>query len=166
MVAVADRPITIGATFAPDMVRMVPVAADFAALPSLLRTEDLPAVTGWVVQRSVADGGLLERSNLARPAASHGLRAMSVPVPLSRAAGGSIVPGDRVDIVAVRDGEAAYVVSSVEVLSVASTGSGFSSVDYHLVIAVTEVEALAMARALASGAVDVIRSTGAGAEEP
>jgi Flp pilus assembly protein CpaB len=161
MVAVADGPIAAGERLMPGMVRMVPVGSDFAGLPSLVNEEGLTSLTGWVVLRGIDDGGLLERGNLARPATNAGLRAMSIPVPVARAAGGTVVPGDRVDLIAVRDGEARYVVKSVAVLSVASTGSGFSTVDYHLVVAVDDAEALLVAEAVATGPVDVIRSTGA-----
>lgn len=161
MVAVASQPLAAGSPLTPAMVRMTAIPASFEAVGSMISEAELDSVHGWVVQRAVSEGGLIERSNLAEPAASSGLRAMSIPVPMARASGGALLAGDRVDVIAVSDGQGRFVVSGVEVLSVAGGGTGFSSVDFHLVVAVTAEEAIALAEALGSGGVDVIRSTGA-----
>ena len=72
-----------------------------------------------------------------------------------------MVPGDLVDLIAVNDDVARFVVSGVRVLSVSGGGSGVAAVDHHVVVAVDASQSLAIAEALAKGAVDVIRSTGA-----
>ncbi len=165
LVAVADTAISAGAKFSPELVRMVPVPADFAGIGSLVHELDLAGFSGWIVQREIPAGGVIDRSNLAQPAGPGGLRAMSVPVPIARAAGGMMVVGDRVDVVAVRDGVARYVVTGVEVLSVAQLGTGFASIDFHLVLAVDAAQTLALAEAIATGPIDIVRSTGAEAVE-
>lgn len=166
LVAVAGDAIPAGSRLTPEMVRMVPVASGFVGLQSLLGEPDVAALTGWVVQREIAAGGVVDRSNLAMPAGPEGLRAMSVPVPVARAAGGRILVGDRVDVVAVQEGEARYVIMGSEVLAVAQVGTGFASVDFHLVLAVDADQALLLAEAMASGPVDIVRSTGAEGSEP
>lgn len=166
MVAIAARPIPAGSVLAPDMVRMVPVDANFGGLESLLGETDVGARYGWVVQRDIAGDGVIDRGALAEPASSDGFRAMSIPVPVHRAAGGTVVPGDLVDLIAVDDDVARFVVSGVRVLLVSGGGSGFAAVDHHVVVAVDASQALAIAEALAKGAVDVIRSTGAPSIDP
>lgn len=161
LVAVADQPIAAGTPLTAEMVRLVPVDAGFEGVESLLGESEVASRIGWIVQRAVAESGVLEKAALAEAVSASGLRAMSVPVPIPRAAGGTIVTGDRIDIIAVRDDLARYVISGVEVLAVAGGGAGFSSVDHHLVVAVNADQALALAGAIATGAIDVVRSTGA-----
>lgn len=161
MVAVAEGEIGAGTVLTPAMVKMVPIDAGFEGLASLVDESVIASRYGWIVQRPIAAGGVIDRMNLADPVTTSGLRAMSIPVPVSRAAGGTMVVGDSIDLIVVRDGVPEYVVSGVEVLAVAGGGAGFASVDHHLVVAVDADQALAIAAALAGGTVDVIRSTGA-----
>lgn len=161
LVAVASEPIPAGAVFSPSMVRMVPVDSGFAGLGSLLTEVDAPARYGWIVQRPIGEGGVVELSFLVEAVSEKGFRSMSLPVLASRAAGGTIAAGDRVDVIAVRDEIAGFVVAGVEVLSVGGGGSGFGAMDHHLVVAVDANQALALAEAMAAGPIDVVRSTGA-----
>jgi len=162
LVAVAHQPIAAGAVFMPDMVRLTPIDAGFEGLGSMVGEADLTGYAGWIVQRAVAEGGVIEASSLAEPATSSGLRSMSIPIDLSRAAGGTIAVGDRVDVIAVDDGVAAFVVVDIEVVAVAGENAGaLRSSDHHLVVAVDATQALALAEAMAVGNIDVIRSTGA-----
>lgn len=162
LVAVADRPIAAGGVLSADMLRLVPITSEFEALESLVTQGEVASYTGWIVQRAIPEGGVLDRVSLAEPGAPSGKRSMSIPIVVSRAAGGTIVAGDRVDVIAVGDGTAAYVVAGVEVVATPAAGSGaFGATDYHLVVAVDAVQALALAGAMESGRIDVVRSTGA-----
>lgn len=162
LVAIADRPISIGSVLRADMLRLTPVSADFEGLSSLVTEDRLAGYVGWVVRRAVPEGGILDSSALAEPAAANGLRSMSIPIERARAAGGTVLAGDRVDVIAVRDGKAGFVVSDVEVLAVpVESESALGARDHFLVLAVDAVQALALAEAMADGPVDVIRSTGA-----
>jgi Flp pilus assembly protein CpaB len=162
LVAVADQPIAAGAVFMPDMVRLTPIDAGFEGLESMVGEAGLTGYAGWIVQRAVAEGGVIEVSVLAEPATSSGLRSMSIPIDVSRAAGGTIAVGDRVDVIAVDDGVAAFVVVDIEVVSVAADSAGaLRSSDHHLVVAIDANQALALAEAMAAGDINVIRSTGA-----
>jgi hypothetical protein len=66
-------------------------------------------------------------------------------------------------VIRVVDGQAKFVVVGAEVLSVASTERGAlaSLADFHVVLAVDSDTALALAEALDSGSIEIVRSTGA-----
>jgi Flp pilus assembly protein CpaB len=162
LVAIADEDISTGDVFDPGMVRLAPLTAEFEGLSSLLTEDDLTAHEGWVVRRSIHEGGVVELSALSPPAAGQGQRSMSIPIDITRAAGGTVVAGDRVDVIAVRDGVAAFVIADAEVLAVPiDTDRSLAASEHYLVVAVDAAEALALAEAMAEGSVDVIRSTGA-----
>jgi Flp pilus assembly protein CpaB len=163
MVAVAARPLAVGTVLSPDAVRLVPAAADFEGLPSLVAEAQLPTVEGWVLGRSVPSGGLIERTMLVEPGAPSGLRSMSIPVAAEHAAGGSIGPGDRVDIISVEDGAAAYVAVGLEVLAASERqgGSLGGLGTFYIVVAVDQEQALRLAEAIDGGSLEVVRSTGA-----
>jgi Flp pilus assembly protein CpaB len=163
LVAVADRALATGSAIERSSLRLVQVDADFEGLSGLITEDDLGSVDNWVLSRSVPAGGLLDRAALVRPASESGLRSMSLPVPIERAAGGSLVAGDRVDVIAVSDGVAGFVAVDLEVTSVADGASGAIGTvsSYHLVVNVESDEALRLAEALAAGAVEIVRATGA-----
>jgi Flp pilus assembly protein CpaB len=115
------------------------------------------------VSRSVADGELVDRSIVIRPGANDGLRTMSIPVPVEHAVGATLMVSDRVDVISVIDGQPSFVAEDLEVVSIAATSQGgLSGVGpYHIVVAVTSDEALALAKAIDDGSIEVVRSTGA-----
>ena len=97
------------------------------------------------------------------PGAPSGLRSMSLPIAVAHAAGGTIVAGDRVDVISVLDGSATYVATDVEVIGSSDVdGGSFGSIgDYHIVVAVDARQALDLAEAIESSSLEIIRSTGA-----
>lgn len=163
MVAVADRPLVAGSALAPGDLRFVPIEAGFEGLASLLGESSLGSYEGWIIERSLGEGELLELAALLEPGAPDGLRSMSIPVPIEHAAGGGLVAGDRIDVVSVVDGVANYVVTGIEVLTVADhEGGAFAAAgQYHLVVAVDSDQALALSSAMDSGGLEIVRSTGA-----
>jgi Flp pilus assembly protein CpaB len=163
LVAVAAEPIAAGSELDPATLRLVPVDSGFEALPGLVTGADLAHLEGWMTARPIPEGGLIERSAMVEPGSASGLRTMSLPVPVEHAAGGSVVPGDRVDVIAVIDGTAQYVAGDLEVVSVAAGSSGGigSIAAYHVVVSVDAAEALALAQAMDSGSIEIVRSTGA-----
>lgn len=162
LVAVADSPISAGSVLRADSVRLTPISSGFQGLDTLVSQGEVAGYLGWVVLRGIPEGGLIDRASLAEPGAPSGKRTMSLAVPVSRAAGGTVVAGDTVDVIAVRDGAAYYVVAGVEVVAVTGIGgNSFSSSDYHLVVAVDARQAIALAGAMEVGRIDVVRSTGA-----
>ena len=163
LVAVAEAPLSAGSTLSADDLRLVPVAADFEGLADVVTEESVLGLEGWVLQRDVVEGGILAPSALVEPGAGEGLRAMAVPVPVEHAAGNTIKPGDRVDVIAVSDGSARFVATGIEVLGVADRGTGSvgAGTNHHLVLAVDADQALLLAEAMAGDGIEVIRSTGA-----
>lgn len=88
---------------------------------------------------------------------------MSLPVPVEHAAGGSLVAGDRVDVVSVVEGVAQFIATGLEVVSVSETGAGTigSVTSHHVVVAVEAEDALRLAEALDADSMELLRSTGA-----
>jgi Flp pilus assembly protein CpaB len=163
LVAVANRPLAAGSTIDPTDLRLVPVDSGFEALPELITEEELARFDGWVLSRAIPTGGVLDSSALVEPGSSSGLRSMSLPVEIEHAAGGSLVAGDRVDVISVVEGSALFVATDIEVLSVSETSSSaIGSISaYHVVVSVEGDQALELAVALDAGSVEVVRSTGA-----
>lgn len=164
LVAVADQPLTTGSVVTQDSIRLVPLDSGFEAIEQMITEDDLATFIGWVVGRPLAEGEVLGVSALVEPGEGPGLRSMSLPVPIEHAAGGSIVAGDRVDVISVVDGQARFVANDLEVTGVADPASGGIGMAgaHHIVVAVTAEQALELATALQSGSLEVVRSTGAG----
>jgi Flp pilus assembly protein CpaB len=163
LVAVADRHLPAGVPVGVEDVRFVAVPSDFAGLPSLVTEDELASRGGWVLGRAIPGDGVIGEEALVKPGAPDGLRAMSIPIEVEHAAGGSLMAGDRVDVIATTDGEAVFVVTDVEVISVADTSAAaFGAIgSYHVVVAVDADQALHLASAIANGAIEILRSTGA-----
>jgi Flp pilus assembly protein CpaB len=163
LVAIADRSIAGGSPLDSDSIRLVPLPADFEGIDQLVGESDLEHLEGWIVGDSVREGELIHRSLVIRPGAGDGLRTMSIPVPAEHAAGATLVVGDRVDVISIIGDEPVFVATDLEVVSIADTtqaglaGGG----PYHVVVGVSRDQALALARAIADGSLEVLRSTGA-----
>jgi Flp pilus assembly protein CpaB len=165
MVAIADAPIAEGTAFASELVRLVPIPSDFEGLEHVIVAEDLTRVEGWIVNRSVTEGELIGRSMVIEPGTGDGLRTMSIPVTVEHAAGGTLVVGDRVDVISLVGDEPEFVAVDLEVVGIAEMAQGgLSGVGpYFIVVAVTSGDALALAKAIDDGSIEIVRSTGAGA---
>ena len=163
LVAIADSPIAAGSPLTPDVVRLVPLSADFEGLDNLVGEADLEELEEWIVGRSVREGELINRSLVVRPGAGEGLRTMSIPVSVEHAAGATLVIGDRVDVISMVGERPAFVATDLEVVSIAdTTQTGLSGAGpYHVVVGVSPEEALALTRAIADGSLEMLRSTGA-----
>ncbi len=163
LVAMANRPLAVGSTFDSGSLSLVAVDSDFEALASLLTEGDLSSLEGWVWGRSIPEGAVVDRYALVEPGSPSGLRTMSVPVSREHAAGGSLVAGDRVDVISVTEGVASFVASDLEVTGVAeeATGAIGSSASYYVILALEATDALRLAEAIEAGSVEMIRSTGA-----
>lgn len=165
LVAVAASPIAEGTPFGSERVRLAPLPSDFEGLQHLVAEDDLAALEGWIAARSIAEGEPIGRSDLVRPGAGDGLRTMSIPVSVEHSAGATLVVGDRVDVISIVGDAPAFVATDLEVVSIGeATQTGLAVAGpYHVVVAVDPDEALALARAIADGSLEVLRSTGAAA---
>ncbi|HXF36785.1 MAG TPA: RcpC/CpaB family pilus assembly protein [Actinomycetota bacterium] len=117
-----------------------------------------------VAATTIRAGDLVSRSDLRPSAAPGGLGVMSIPVEREHAVGGALAPGDRVDVIEVRDGGARYLLRGAEVLAVGSRdGRGFvegSIGAFSVTIAVDPQAALDIARAIREAGVEIVRTTG------
>jgi Flp pilus assembly protein CpaB len=163
LVAVAALPIAEGTPVGPNAMRLAPIPADFEGLEHLVGEVDVDALDGWIAARSLAEGEPIGRSDLVRPGAGDGLRTMSIPVSVEHAAGATIVLGDRVDVISMVGDAPSFVATDLEVVSIAEESQAGLAVagPYHVVVAVEPEQALALARAIDDGSLEVLRSTGA-----
>lgn len=157
-------PATAGQPLAELALTTVDLRVDDArARDALLLAVDRERAVDRVLATDLPAGAPLRWSDLRDPAAgADGLRRMSVPVRPELAVGGALRPGDRVDVIQVTDGVGRYLVSSAEVLAVATPGDGSFAelVTYHLTIAVEPDVALCLAAAIDADQVSVVMATG------
>ncbi|MGH8947830.1 MAG: hypothetical protein ACRDXF_03135, partial [Acidimicrobiia bacterium] len=160
LVAIADSSIAAGSPLTPDVVRLVPLSAEFEGLEHLVLEADLEDLEGWIVGRTVREGELIDRSVVSRPGAGDQMRTMSIPVAAEHAAGATLVIGDRVDVISMVTDEPVFVATDLEVVSIADTAqTGLSgTVPYHVVVGVSPDQALSLARAIADGSMEILRS--------
>jgi Flp pilus assembly protein CpaB len=164
LVVVAEGPIAEGTALNADLVRLAPLPSEFEGLGHLIVEDDLAGFHGWILARSLADGQLIDRAILIRPGVSDGLRTMSIPVPVEHAVGATLVVGDRIDVISPIDGVPGFVAVDLEVVGIAAASQGGLTAvgPYHIVVAITSDEALALAKAIEEGSIEIVRSTGAG----
>lgn len=163
-VLVAAAELAAGSPLEGTAVAVHHLIADTDVVRTLIPADRLEQRVGWLLVRPLKVGEPLRWTDLRQPAARDGLRAMSVPVEPEHAVAGALRAGDRVDVIAVREGQAFWVAADVEILGVDdqvdSDGLGGAS-PYALTLAVTEPQALRLAWALHDGAVEIVRATGA-----
>ncbi len=163
-VAVAAVDLLPGTVFNSEIhVDFVPMTTDPGILGSLVL--DSGSFDGQVVNRRIDAGALLPRAALAESGGMSGHRVMSLAVDPERAAGGKLVVGDFIDVIAVESGQARYVVTGLEIVALPEqrSGSFASSNRYHLVVSVDADSALELSAAMDSSPIHVIRSSGSAA---
>lgn len=170
-VLAARGDIPAGAPLSRDILRQVELPADSDLARATVQLERL-AGGEHVAARPIAAGELLRPSDLGAGPVSGAdrLRAMSIPVKRERAVGGALRVGDLVDVVDVVEGTARWVVAGAQVIEVPKSASSRGIVrevggTYHVVVEVSDEEALALAEALTHDSVSVVRSTGAKAPQ-
>lgn len=171
-VAVAKVDIALGGAVNGSDVTWVKVhRSDALGARGLLSASQL--FPGQVAAVAIRAGQAITAAELSASGDLRGLGSMSIGVPVSRADGGAIAPGDRVDVISTVNAQATYVATDLLVLGVAqSQGNGVlgaqTSGSYYVTVAVDRATALALAAAQAStsaggsGGVEVVRSTGEG----
>lgn len=123
----------------------------------------LPALAEMVTAQRL-DAGVMLRHSDVRPSAGSESGAMSIPVDATRAAGGGLQSGDQIDVIADSGGTADYVATGLDVLDVVipGTGVGQTGGGYAVTVAVDAEQAVALARALRAGEIDLVRTAQAG----
>lgn len=168
-VAVAAHDLRAGSVVGPDDVRSERVKMDDDLLGTILRPDDLPDLDGVIAAETIRAGELIARTDVRPPAASSGLRAVSIPIDPARAVNGDLVAGDRVDVVLAADQEVAIVVADAEVLDVSDRDGGgtLANVDqqFTITLAVDTAGAQRLAAAITDGDILIARATGAKSAE-
>jgi Flp pilus assembly protein CpaB len=160
---VATERIEAGRIIAADDLSVAEVDVADALYATLLPGQQSQGLVGMVAARTIAAGHLLGVDDLRPASAPSSQRAISIPIDIEHAVGGGIEPGDRVDLIAVIDGSPQYILTGTEVLEVpsAARGSLTTATGYFVVVAVDAQEALAVAAAIHSGEIEIVRSSGA-----
>ena len=164
MVAAA-RAIAPGTVIDGHSLRVTRVHVDDDVLATLFDESDLRGLQGRVAIEEIPAGALLTRDALRGAATGDAPRAMSFPIPRSRAVGGALGAGDRVDVLSVlrNSGRSGYVAVDVPVLAFTSHEAGplQGSDDASITLAVASDAAARIASALETGTITLVRATGA-----
>jgi len=165
-VAVARHDLPPGTRVQRSDLTAAAIRADGELLRRLVRADDAEELVGRVVVDEIDGGDPVLMSSLRSAAAPDGQRAMSFAVSESRAAGGAIEAGDRVDVLATdRDGDVGYALVDAEVLARSDAGDGApirsGGDELTLTLAVDADGARRLAAALAADDITVVRATGA-----
>jgi Flp pilus assembly protein CpaB len=161
----AARDIAPGTVIDGNSFRVTRVHVDDDVLATLFDESALHGLRGRVAVEHITLGALVTRDEVRGADSGDGPRAMSFPIPRSRAVGGALVTGDRVDVLSVvrNSGRSGYVAVDVQVLAFSSRGSGplQGSDDASITIAVGSDAAARIAAALETGTITLVRATGA-----
>ena len=163
-VAVVTRDLAVGSKISETDLRSVSVNLPREQLDRLVLFDAVSSIQGSVIVAPVTAGDPLVRSSVRPSSTSNGLRAMSVPVDKERAVAGSLVVGDRVDIVDTTQGFADNLAArNLEVLGVqAPTGGALGgSSNFSITVAVTSEDAVNIAKSVNNNKFLIVRSTGA-----
>ena len=90
---------------------------------------------------------------------------MSIPIDPSRAVGGHLATGDRIDVLFAGDREVSIIVRDAEVIAVDAKGRGGigeTNSPFTVTIAVNAAQSQLLAAAIADGDISLARTTGAG----
>jgi len=134
-------------------------------LATLFAASAIDELRGQIAVARVPAGSLLTHDDVRSVTAGAAPRAMSFPIPVTRAVGGALVAGDRVDVLSVRHntGRSSYVAIDATVLAFSNHGGGAlqGSDDASITLAVDPNAAARIASALETGSVTLVRATGA-----
>jgi pilus assembly protein CpaB len=168
-VAVAAHDVRAGSVVGPGDVRSERVKMDDQLLDTVLHPDDVADLDGAVATQTIRAGELIAHTDVRSPAASSGLRAVSIPIDPARAVNGDLVPGDRVDVMLAAEQEVAIIVADAEVLDVSDPDAegALGEVDdqFTITLAVDASEAQLLAAAITDGDILIARATGAKSAE-
>jgi pilus assembly protein CpaB len=163
-VLVAAHEIRAGETITASDFQTARVTLTPEVLATVARADHRRALIGRIAGTTIGTGELVA-SRMVRPrAAPHGLRAMSIPIDPSRAVGGRIAAGDRVDVLFAGQQAVSIIVADAPVLAVDARGRGGigeSASPFTVTIAVTAKQSQSVAAAVADGEISLARTTGA-----
>ena len=151
------------------------IAADDLELVNVSLTGDVLALyasgtrdpQGAVLTRAVRAGELIPAGAVAEVGADNPGRSMTIPVSPEHANGGRLQPGDRIDVVATFDagdvgGRSVLLLSAAEVIDVVTAGGLVVNEQsaVGVTVSVSPEDAIRVAYAIRSAAIDIARVTG------
>jgi Flp pilus assembly protein CpaB len=163
-VAVADHEISSGEVVRVRDFRTERLQASGSLLGSFVRARDVHRLEGQIATATLAAGDPVFRRQFRPRAARSGLRAMSIPIDPSRAVGGRLAAGDRVDVLFAGDREVSIIVRDASVLAVDAKGRGGigeTTSPFTVTVAVDARQSQLLAAAIADGDISIARTTGA-----
>jgi Flp pilus assembly protein CpaB len=163
-VAVAAHEIRAGETVTAADFRSTRVRMQQRLLATLVLSSRVGGLRGHIATATIASGELVIRRDLRPRAAKAGLRAMSIPIDPSRAVGGHLATGDRIDVLFAGDREVSIIVRDAEVIAVDAKsrgGIGETNSPFTVTIAVNAAQSQLLAAAIADGDISLARTTGA-----
>ena len=162
-VLVAAHDVRAGERVSRDDFRTARVTLTPEVLATVAKADDRRRLEGRIAGTTIAAGELVTSRTLRRRAASHGLRAMSIPIDPGRAVGGRLGAGDRVDVLFAGQQAVSIIVADAPVLAVDARGRGGigeSSSPFTVTIAVNAPQSQLVAAAVADGEISLARTTG------
>ncbi len=163
-VAVAAHEIRAGEAVVVRDFRVARVQMADELLATFVSAREMRRLGGHISTATIAPGEPIMRRELRQRAAKGGLRAMSIPIDPSRAVGGRLTAGDRIDVLFAGDREVSIIVRDAEVIAVYAKGRGCigeTSSPFTVTIAVDSRQSQLLAAAIADGDISIARTTGA-----
>jgi Flp pilus assembly protein CpaB len=166
---VARNPLEVGHRITSADLTTAPMVLS-AAIGSQLAYRDPGRLVGALVVGPVQPGELIQASSVVAGADAAADRQVSFPISAARAVGGSLQPGDLVDVLATygsgADATTVAVVRHAQVVArsdASSTLDPTASAGETITLGLAQsVDSLAVAHAVDAGQVMLVRSTGAG----
>jgi Flp pilus assembly protein CpaB len=163
-VAVAAHEIRSGEAVAVRDFRVARVQMADDLLATFVSAREMQRLGGRIATATIASGEPIMQRELQPRAAKGHLRAMSIPIDPSRAVGGRLTAGDRIDVLFAGDREVSIIVRDAEVIAVDAKGRGGigeTSSPFTVTIAVDARQSQLLAAAIADGDISIARTTGA-----
>jgi Flp pilus assembly protein CpaB len=163
-VLVAAHEIRAGETITGADFRTARLTLTPAVLATVVRADDRRRLIGRIAGSTIGEGELVVTRTLRARAAPQRLRAMSIPIDPSRAVGGRLAAGDRVDVLFAGRAAVSIIVADAPVLAVDARGRGGigeSANPFTVTIAVNARQSQLVAAAVADGDISLARTTGA-----
>jgi Flp pilus assembly protein CpaB len=170
-VLVAAHDLQAGTVVRPSDIRTAELAGDAGTLASLVPERELETVLGRELASPVPQGAPLARASVAK--AGSGAAAFTLVVPTLRALGGSLLPGDRVTVLATFDtgsgAQARVIARGLRVLEIGDAPEGLdrASASIPVTVALPDPSLVAgLALANSEGKIDLLREGGNGRTAP
>ncbi len=163
-IVVAAQDIRPGVLISDAALSVVEIPASASVASVMVSADERVSLVGQVSTRFIRTGEPVLDTDARAPVDQGGRRAMSVPIPVANAVGGTLVVGDAVDVLVVTDSGTRFVAEGLAVIGVPEDAAGglASQVGSSswVVLAVSDADALAIADGLENGTVHLLRATG------